>query len=168
MQKIKQEKGITIVSLVITMIVLSILTFTIILNTKESSEVQNLMNLRTDISNLKEKISNFYNEYGELPADIEYTNIENIKGILNNVELSEDSKFYVIDLQAMKGISLYYGSDYEEVKNTNTSKANLYTDLYIVNDATHNIFYVQGVSGEGKDAKMHYTNYDVSSDVPTI
>ena len=51
---------------------------------------------------------------------------------MNNKEKTSESKFYVIDLQAMKGISLNYGRDYENVKNTNTQKANEYTDIYVI------------------------------------
>ena len=70
---------------------------------------------------------------------------------MNNKEKTSESKFYVIDLQAMKGISLNYGRDYENVKNTNTQKANEYTDIYVINNITHNIFYIKGISTEEND-----------------
>jgi len=168
-KKIKQQKGITLVSLVITIVVILILTVTIVLNTRTTSKVQTLTALRSDISNLTQKISDFYNEYGEIPGDIEYTNIGNIKGVLNSIEKSGSSKFYVIDLQAMKGVSLNYGNDYELVKNTNTATANTYDNLYIVNGETHNVFYVRGITVEENGLnKTYYTSYDKAEEVPTI
>lgn len=167
--KVKQEKGVTLIVLVITVIALSILTFTITVNTKNSAEIRRLSQLKSDIANLNQKVSDFYNKYGEIPASIEYTNISGLQEILNNKEKSADSKFYVLNLQAMKGISLNYGQDYENVKGTNTENANNYKDLYIINNLTHNIFYVDGVSvTEDGQSKVYYTSYDVPADVPDI
>ena len=90
---------------------------------KTRSNISKLSQLKSDISTLEEKVSNFYNKYGEIPADIEYTNTSSLEPIMNNKEKTSESKFYVIDLQAMKGISLNYGRDYENVKNTNTQKS---------------------------------------------
>ena len=85
---------------------------------------------------------------------------------MNNKEKTSESKFYVIDLQAMKGISLNYGRDYENVKNTNTQKANEYTDIYVINNITHNIFYIKGISTE--ENEIYYTNYKEPKDIPII
>ena len=167
--KVKQEKGVTLIVLVITVIALTILTFTITVNTKNSAEIKRLSQLKSDIANLNQKVSDFYNKYGEIPASIEYTNTSGLQEILNNKEKSADSKFYVVDLQAMKSISLNYGQDYESVKGTNAENANNYKDLYIINNLTHNIFYVDGVSvTENGQSKVYYTNYDVPADVPDI
>lgn len=143
MKKKNNEKGITLIVLIITIIALSTLSATIILNTKELVNSRNITNLTNDINNLQQKISDFYNEYGELPVDIEYTNISKLSEILNDKE--KNSKFYVIDLQAMRGISLNYGRDYDHVKNTNTENANQYYDIYIINEVTHNIYYMEGI-----------------------
>ncbi len=165
----KKEKAITLISLVITIMVIGIITITITYNIHTSTNVQKLTQLRADISILESKVSDFYNEYGNIPATIEYTNINNIKPILNNVENDINSKFYVIDLQAMKGISLNYGQDYEKVKDTNTQTANKYSNLYIINEKTHNIFYVKGVSIKDKnETKIYYAKYDTAQNVPTI
>ena len=114
--KIKQEKGVTLSILVITIIVLLILTSTLIYNSKGSIHIQNTTKLYNDLELLREKVSEYYNEYGEIPGKIEYTNIGNLSNVLS--KNNDTGKFYVIDLQAMKGISLNYGRDYENVKNT--------------------------------------------------
>ena len=161
----KSERGITLVSLVVTIIVLLILSFTVTLNLKQSMSIEKVTELKTDISNLKQKVENFYKEYGEIPAEIEYTEISDLSSVLNSLEKGTDSKFYVLDLQAMKGISLNYGNDYENVKDTNTETANKYKDLYIINDKTHNIFYVEGIKGTDQ---IYYTSYTEPNEIPSI
>ena len=165
-KNIRSERVITLTVLVITVVVLSILSFTIIINMKTRTNISKLSQLKSDISTLEEKVSNFYNKYGEIPADIEYTNTSSLEPIMNNKEKTSESKFYVIDLQAMKGISLNYGRDYENVKNTNTQKANEYTDIYVINNITHNIFYIKGISTE--ENEIYYTNYKEPKDIPII
>ena len=76
--KIKQEKGVTLSILVITIIVLLILTSTLIYNAKGSIHIQNTTKLYNDLELLREKVSEYYNEYGEIPGKIEYTNIAKI------------------------------------------------------------------------------------------
>ena len=66
--KIKQEKGVTLSILVITIIVLLILTSTLIYNAKGSIHIQNTTKLYNDLELLREKVSEYYNEYGEIPG----------------------------------------------------------------------------------------------------
>lgn len=155
--KIKQEKGVTLSILVITIIVLLILTSTLIYNAKGSIHIQNTTKLYNDLELLREKVSEYYNEYGEIPGKIEYTNIGNLSNVLS--KNNDTGKFYVIDLEAMKGISLNYGKDYENIKN-NPNNANSYTDIYIINENSHNIFYVNGVTITNDDTSTtYYTDY---------
>ena len=160
-----KDKGITLISLVITIIVMLILAFTVTVNVKQGMEIGNFSALRTDITTLKKSVENFYKEYGEIPAEIEYTNISKLSNILNTTEKQSDSVFYVIDLQAMNGISLNYGRDYENVKNNQTQHVNDYEDIYIINNITHNIFYVAGVKSSNT---TYYTTYTEAEDVPNI
>lgn len=154
---IKKEKGITMTSLVITVIMLMILTSIMIYNTKSSLNINRLTNFYNDIELLRDKISTYYNEYGKIPAEIKYTNTSNLSSVLSSQNDTGD--FYVIDLEAMQGISLNYGKDYEKVKNDKTH-ANSYTDLYIINENSHNIFYVKGLEiKEDETVKKYYTDY---------
>ena len=156
----KNEKGITMVALVITIVILVILTNILVYKAKDEVTVQALTNLYNDISLLREKVSSYYNEYGKIPAKIKYTNDTNI-GRLSNILSEQDDieKFYVIDLEAMKGITLNYGKDYEEVKN-DENKANDCLDLYIINENSHNIFYIKGLAiEENNEIKTYYTDY---------
>ncbi len=154
---IKKQKGITMVSLVITVIILLILTNVLIYNAKDSIYINSLTNLYNDIELLDSKISEYYEEKGKIPAKIKYTNISNLSNVIS--KNNDTGEFYVIDLQEMQGITLNYGKDYEKIKN-DTENANKYTDVYIINKNSHNIFYVQGVSIEEKgETNTYYTTY---------
>ena len=157
--RIKQEKGITMIALVITVMVLLILVNVLVYNAQDTIQIQVLNDLYSDIELLRDKVSEYYNEYGSIPAEIEYTNIKQLKDAKILSDINDTGKFYVIDLEAMKGISLNYGKEYENVKNDKTN-ANNYTDVYIINKDSHNIFYAQGVGIKQNDiTKIYYTDY---------
>ena len=159
--KLRQEKGITMMALVVTIIILLILTSVLVFNTQDSVYIKRLNNLYSDIELLRSKTDEYYNEYGQIPAKIKYTNIGTLKNVLSTKNDTGD--FYVIDLEAMEGITLNYGKDYENVKNlpkNEETNANNYTDLYIINENSHNIFFVRGIEVKEKDAvKTYYTDY---------
>lgn len=153
----KNEKGITMVALVITVIIIVILTNVLVYKAKDEVAIKSLTNLYNDISMLREKVSSYYNEYGKIPAEIKYTNIG---GLSNVISMQNDTgDFYVIDLEAMQGITLNYGKDYEKVKNDEDNVDN-YLDLYVINENSHNIFYIKGLDiKENNEIKTYYTDY---------
>ncbi len=51
-------------------------------------------------------------------------------------------------------MTLTYGKDFKNIKNT--SDKNTLKDIYIINETSHNIFYVKGIKSDGE---MYYTNY---------
>lgn len=148
----KNEKGVTLVTLVLTVIVILIITSMVIYKSRESVSVRNIENLYNDISELQSNINDYYDEYGKLPAIFKCRNTSNLNNILNDYEKNSD--FYVVDLDNLKGITLNYGKEYKEIKSE--KDVINYTDIYIVNSVTHNVFYVEGVKiGD----KKYYTNY---------
>lgn len=164
--KIKQEKGVTLTILVITVITLMIITGTLIYNVEDSTRIKKLTNLYNDIDLLRTKVTDYYEEYGEIPAKIKYTSTSGLSNVLS--KNNDTGDFYVIDLEAMKGITLNYGNDYEKIINDTTitkenpEKADQYKDLYIINKNSHNIFYAKGVSIQDKNSvKMYYTDYTI-------
>ena len=154
--KLKQEKGITMMALVVTIIILLILTSVLVFNTQDSVYIKRLNNFYSDIELLRSKTDEYYNEYGQIPAKIKYTNIGTLKNVLSTKNDTGD--FYVIDLEAMEGITLNYGKDYETVKD-NSANANNYTDLYIINENSHNIFLVRGIEIKEKDTGKSCCQY---------
>lgn len=164
-RSLKNEKGVNLISLTVSVIIILILTGIILYNVKDNLGVQNLKNMQTDIGNLREKVSVYYAQYGEIPADtsddtkMEYTKISHLKdaGIIS--EQVDTGKFYVIDLSAMENVTLTYGEDYEKIRNgeVDTNEViNTLDDLYIINATSHNIFYVKGITLDGE---KFYTDY---------
>lgn len=93
---------------------------------------------------------------GKIPASIEYTNVDHIDVIS---QAADTGKFLVIDLSALDNLTLNRGQDFKKIKeieNPSTEQVNQYTDLYIINETSHNIFYVQGIK---IDQEIFYTDY---------
>ena len=153
--KLKNSKGVTLVTLIVTIIVLLIVSNVTIYSVKNNLGIEKLKNMQNDIENLSDKISAYYNQYGTLPIiDGEYTNTKEIEnaGLINkNVD---KGNFYIIDLSALENLTLTYGKDFKNIKNT--SDKNTLKDIYIINETSHNIFYVKGIKSDGE---MYYTNY---------
>ena len=121
----RNQKGINLISLTITVLVILVLTNVVIYNVKSNLKTQNIKSLQADISNLREKISTYYSQYGEIPANKEYTNTANINVISSAVDTG---KFYVIDLSALDNITLNYGMDYEKIKSGEVTDVNTLSD----------------------------------------
>ena len=153
---IKKENGITLVSLIITILIMLIIGTTIGTVSLERFKINNFKKMANDIEFLQDKVSNYYLKYGGLPVLRNAKNEPIIyelgdRGILKNSEISD--VYYVIDLEAMDGIALNYGSKgFKAAK-----KGSVDQDIYIINKRTHRIYYVAGMKLDG-DNKYHYIN----------
>lgn len=156
---IKKNRGITVITLSIAVIIILIVTGMLVYSAKDSIYVKNLTNMQNDISNLRDKISLYYSQYGALPASTQYTNTS----MLSRFPLGANDDvngFLIIDLKALDGLTLNYGKDYEKYKENNSIDQSELMDIYVINQKSHNIFYVQGVGvNENGTTKMYYTDY---------
>lgn len=159
MKKVNNNKGVTLVALTITVVILLIVTNIIIYNVKDNLGIEKLKNLQNDIEELNDKISIYYTQYGNIPAKYKYDNIDNIRssGVISDVMDTGD--FYVIDLSAIENLTLTYGKDYEQI-NADGSTLN---DVYIINENSHNIFYAKGVSIKDQNYYTNYTKEDIDN-----
>lgn len=155
---LKGQKGISLITLTIAVMVILVLTNVIILNVTDNLRIEKLKALQTDISNLRDKVSNYYAKFGTIPiVDVEYKNINNIKSAGLVSDVNDSGRFYVIDLDKIENLTLNYGRDYEKITPSSTdTEINSYTDIYIINSTSHNIFYVKGVK---IDNDWYYTDY---------
>ena len=163
-----QNKGITMISVTIIVIVILILTGVLIYDARDSLKVTKLQSMQSDIQNLRDKISNYYAQYGQIPARIKYTNTDNIGKIMTTGVISpkiDTGDFYIIELSSLENLTLNYGEDYKNITNATTeSEASQYEDIYIINEISQNIFYVEGIQVDGE---WFYTDY-TSEDVDTV
>ena len=158
----KQNKGVSLVSLAVTIIILIIITNILVYYAKDNIYVKSLTNMYNDIANLRDKISNYYSIYGEIPVKLKYENTQVIDNLENAKIIGVNDKideFYVIELSALEGLTLNLGEDYKKIKNkeaTTQEEINDLQDIYIINKNSHNIFYAKGVSGG--NGKYYYTD----------
>lgn len=159
---IKREKGITLASLIIAIAIMLIITSTTIYISFDRFEVNNLNKLSNDIELLEDKVSNYYLKYGVLPVLRETISNNPIKydGTLNFVpNTSDNENYYIIDLSAMEGISLNYGKEGYE-------RPNLSDDVYIINEYSHQIYYVRGIELDGEKYYYKSTKGSISNAIP--
>lgn len=129
MIKRSSEKGITLISLVVTIIILLILTGVVITNFNSSDEDGKYNNMKADIKLLKDKVLIYYNRYGEVPKTSRTIKVNN-------------TDYYEIDLSELGNITLNYGKDYE--KDLTTS-----SDVYLI-DLNLHVYYLKGIERSGK------------------
>lgn len=122
MIKIKGNKGITLVSLVVAIIILLILSGITIRNFRLSNEKSYYNKMISDINQLNDKIVVYYNKYEEIPI------------VKNSNQIIEDKVYYKIDLTQLQNLTLNYG----------TEKDGDNLDIYLVNDNLE-IYYLKGV-----------------------
>ena len=147
-EKLKSEKGISLIALCAAIIILAIISSILVYQAQDGVDISEYNNLKNDISVLEDSVGNYYRKYGGIPAYTthKYTNIQALEQA-NALGANDNSNYYVIDLSAMEGITLNYGKDYEKIdKNTDP---NSYTNIYIINEQSHQIYYPQGVTVDG-------------------
>ncbi len=156
---IKKENGVTLIALSIAVIIILTITGMIIYSARDNIYIRNLTNMQNDIANLRDKVADYYAEYGDIPAKTEYPDIGNLQsaGIIG---ANDTGKFLIIELEYLSGLTLNYGEDYEKYKDGNYTNLTDLTDIYIINEMSHNIFYVEGIRVRENDTtKMYYTDY---------
>ena len=154
----KKEKGIALVSLIITIAVMTVIASTVVYVSLDRFEINSLRKMYTDIELLQDKVSNYYLKYGVLPVlrDNTNTTIQYTYTTLDFTKNSADNNvYYILDLEAMEGISLNYGET--GFKNPNTSE-----DVYIINQKSHTIYYVKGME---LNEQIYHTLVNSSSSI---
>lgn len=158
-KEFKNNKGITLVSLIITIVVMVIISSVTLYTSMDRFKLNELEKLYNDIRFLSDKVSNYYLKYNGLPVLRDKYSNEIIKYTYFTLEFekneADNENYYIIDLEAIGGLSLSYGK--EGFENPNESD-----DVFIINEKTHQIYYVKGIESEGV---VHYTILDKISDI---
>ena len=152
MKIMKSETGVTLIALVITIAVLSILSFTVVANIDGLSSARNKANFEEDVNKLTEAVEQYFARQGELPIANAYTNVSMLQSIKNT---NDNASYYVLDIIRMIEYNLHYGKDYLAIKQLDaTADVSSYTDVYIINKASHTIYYPKGIEYDGE---IHYS-----------
>lgn len=133
----RSQKGITLIILIITIVVLSILASVTVMKFDSGSDIRNYNYMCADIELLENKILVYYSKNGKLPI-IEGNSIS---ANLNGQASSRDNggSYYQIDLSKLSNITLNYGGGNSSNK-----------DIYIVNTKSHEVYYLKGIVYDGK------------------
>ena len=142
---VNNEKGITLMTLIITIILLVIITGVLSMNAYSSMQLSNLTKLQNDIQSLNDRVASYYVKNGKLPIynDYSLTKTELIS-IINDISYSDNNTYYILDLDELDNLSLNYGDAYKSNGTKNKDK-------YIINEETHIIYYLEGVIYEGRE-----------------
>lgn len=137
----KNQKGISIIALILTVVILLILATALIRGSGDSADVQKYNNMCADIVLLEDKISIYYNKYQVIPVQESEISQELIPNIIKTKENNQGS-YYYIDLTQISNVTLNYGDG------TLNSK-----DKYIINTMSHKVYYLNGIV---LDEKTYY------------
>lgn len=153
----KNNKGISMITLIITIVVILILSATMIVSVSDYADTSGLMNMRADIQLLKDKAIVYYNTYGEIPrcSNTYYDTITVDDGTITIYKTTENTKIdegFVTSRSSDDG-DIYYQIDITKLSNV-TLNLGTDEDVYIINERTLNVYYINGVESEGV---MHYT-----------
>ena len=125
MNFIKNQKGITLSYLIITIIILGILSTIAITSFNNSDDVGKYNKMIADITLLRDKILVYYNKNGEIPV------------IDNTSETIEGVTYNKIDVTKLRNITLNNGYSNEE------------GDYYLVNNDLE-VYYKKGTQKSGR------------------
>ena len=152
MKKIKNEKGITLVTLTITIVVLMILSFSINVSVKSTMETRNYNYVKEDIINLSEEVKAYYLKNNSLPIDETKTyNLADYGVPSEDINPNDYGNYYRINVSLLENISLNNGGI-----NNNEAKEET-DDMYVVNEYSLTVYYLKGATFGGQ---KHYTITD--------
>ena len=152
MKKINSDKGITLTTLVITIVVLMILSFSITASIKSTIETRNYNGIKEDIINLSEEIKVYYLNNGELPIDTSKTYDLKEYGVPDSdINPNDEGNYYRIKTSLLSDVILNNGGLENNEENADTD------DMYVVNESSMTVYYLAGAILDGK---RHYTIVD--------
>lgn len=137
--KIKSENGITMITLVVTILVLVLITGTLATNAYDSTQISKLTKLDNDINALNDRIATYYVENEELPTYGNAYTKTNLKSVISDLSENDGDEYYTIDLSKLDNLTLNYGEDY----------LTLSENSYIINVESHMIYYLKGITYKG-------------------
>lgn len=140
---LKNNRGISLITLIVTIIVLAILVSLSIRNMDTGTDIRNYNYMCADIELLETKVMTYYNEKGTLP--VKGDPIADVKSTLGAQASSRDNDiYYQIDVSQLYNITLNYGGG-------NISNRN----IYIINEQSHEIYYYKGTEYQGTTYYKH-------------
>ena len=136
----KKNKGITVLALIITVVLMAIIAGVTVYNATDKLDIDELEKMYVDIGNLKDKVSLYNVQYNTLPIKENKISISNLIDA-NQINPNDGDEYYELDLSKLPNLTINYGTG----KHGDKEK-----DKYIINTRTQTIYYLQGIEYEGK------------------
>lgn len=166
----RNNKGITMISLAITIIVLLIVTSITIYNGLGQLGIKRVNCLHADIESISTKVAEYYlknevlpvfsNKYVENKQELEEIFEQNgAKESDDIININDGNDYYVIDLSKLDNLTLNYGENYKQWPTT--SDANIIQNVYIINYVTHQIYFPKGVKGVDEKYFVRYPDKNI-------
>ncbi len=152
---LKNNKGMSLVTVVMTVIVMLILLSTLTYTAYTNIKIRDLNKLYNDIRTLNDQVAVYYMENGKLPVSDEYATITVGEELSDNISfvtkegtfISQDSLVNPNDYNDESGVgqAVYYCLDLGLFDNISLEN----DGQYIINEQSHTIYYVSGVTLKG-------------------
>lgn len=171
---LKNNKGVTLLVLTITIIVLLIITSITINNSKSQLGMKNVNQLYSDIESISTKVSDYYLKNNSLPifqnhaylsdsSQLSLLLIANGGDSNQIINPNDDGNYYVINLSKLENLTLNYGREYNNWSDSSSFQD--YQDLYIINETTHQIYYPKGIKYNGN---VYFTRDSMTETVEKV
>lgn len=137
---IKNEKGITLTTLILTVVLILIIGGMMGYYSTSGLNLKRINNMYSDIEQIQTEVDTYYLKNNELPllnVSVSFSNFLNP---------NDNSEYYVIDLSKLGNLKLNYGKEFENIKSSD--KLENYTDVYIINKQSQTIYYLKGIEFE--------------------
>ena len=176
MQKIKNEKGITLIALAITIVVLGLIAVPTVIKTEEVIELDKFTDFKDDLTNLRETVQIALDDENTSEVGPLYTgstsflskrqyNQESQEVDVKNP--NDDDKYYVISVSKLNSLlnsktgikmeELNYGENNYDIPNSTTTMSG--TDMYIINNKSKTIYYPDGYTYQGRTYYRYPENF---------
>lgn len=133
--KIRKNKGMTLVALVVTIVILLIISSVIIVEMNTGDKFKDYQYMKADIETIKDSILIYYHDYAKIPVIGESLSTINLDGQASPID---NINYYEVDLEQLGTITLNYGRKSES------------TDIYIINEKSQEVYYLKGIEYEGE------------------
>ncbi|MBR3325082.1 MAG: hypothetical protein IKG14_03445 [Clostridia bacterium] len=169
--KKNNEKGITLVVLVITIVILGLISIPTAINISNIIKVNDISLFKDDLNILSETVSQVYAQTDSI-SDIGPI----YNGSMQNIPINpnDNNTYYIINAHELNNkiyaktgtymLSLSYGTGNYEIQPGSTPSSN---DIYIINEQSRTIYYVKGFENSNGETiysyPQNYTNIEVAS-----
>lgn len=148
MEKLKNNKGISLASVLITVVLMIIILSSIIYSNSRTNEIKEAMLINSDIEELTKKVEMYYLEKGTLPL------LEDANYNYNTTtERGTNVIYYKLQISLLDNLNL---NNKENIQTNNLLTEN--DQWYVINKQTHTIYFVKYINGEKNLQTAAYSN----------